>query len=91
MDTACLAHVLTEEERSTFDRDGYFVIEGALSPEQVQHFVAGVDAVDARYRLEHGLAAEERLNPHDTIGYDERFLLLIDWPTTFPKVWGILG
>jgi hypothetical protein len=49
-----------------------------------------VDATDARYRLEHGLTAEDRLNLHDTIGYDERFLPLIDWPTTFPKVWGIL-
>jgi ectoine hydroxylase-related dioxygenase (phytanoyl-CoA dioxygenase family) len=33
----------------------------------------------------------ERLNLIDAVGQDEIFLELLDWPRTFPKVWGILG
>ena len=27
----------------------------------------------------------------DFVGKDELFLELLDWPKTFPKVWGLLG
>ena len=31
------------------------------------------------------------LNLHDLVGRDDAFLDLVDWPTTFPKVFGVLG
>ena len=37
------------------------------------------------------LGPHERLNLLDFVGKDEIFLELLDWPKTFPKVWGILG
>jgi hypothetical protein len=91
MNRDCLSHLLTDAERDTFDRDGYFFIPNALTPEEVERFVSVVDDTDATYRREKGLRAEERVNMHDAIGADARFLDLIDWPTTFPKVWGLLG
>jgi ectoine hydroxylase len=91
MESACLTHTLTEAEHAAFERDGFFLIPGALTRTEAAHFASVVDEVDVRCRGERGLGAEERLNLHDTIGHDERLLDLIDWPTTFPKVWGILG
>jgi hypothetical protein len=38
-----------------------------------------------------GLGPYERLNLLDFVGKDELFLELLDWPQTFPKVWGLLG
>ena len=36
MDPACLINRLSDEEREFFLREGYLVVEGALSPEQVR-------------------------------------------------------
>src|SRR6478735_9327767 len=84
MNTACLEYCLTAEERTAFERDGYFIIEGALPPPLV-------DRLDAHYRPIRGKGPHELLNLLDFIGKDELFLELLDWPRTFPKVWGLLG
>ena len=76
MDSACLEHCLTEQERTQFERDGFIVIENALPAPMVEGLIDAVDSVKAGV---------------DFIGKDDRFLELIDWHRTFPKVWGILG
>jgi ectoine hydroxylase-related dioxygenase (phytanoyl-CoA dioxygenase family) len=91
MNAQCLDHTLTEQERVNFERDGYILLPGALGVDNARHFASVLDDVDGRYRQQKGLQAHERANMHDAIGADERFLELIDWPTTFPKVWGLMG
>ena len=91
MDTACLEHCLTEEERAAFDKVGFFVVEDALPSTLVEDLTVVVDKIDAHYRPEMGKAPHEALNLLDFVGKDEIFLQLLDWPQTFPKVWGILG
>ena len=76
MDSACLEHGLTEAERTKFERDGFIVIENALPAPMVEGLIDAVDSVKAGV---------------DFIGKDDRFLELIDWHRTLPKVWGILG
>ena len=76
MDSACLEHCLTEAERTKFERDGFIVIENALPAPMVEGLIEAVDSVKAGV---------------DFIGKHDRFLELIDWHRTFPKVWGILG
>lgn len=76
MDSACLEHCLTEQERTQFERDGFIVIENALPAPMVEGLIDAVDSVKAGV---------------DFIGKDDRFLELVDWHRTFPKVWGILG
>ena len=76
MESACLEHCLTEAERTKFERDGFIVIENALPAPMVEGLIDAVDSVKAGV---------------DFIGKDDRFLELIDWYRTFPKVWGILG
>ena len=91
MSRDCLRHSLTDAERDVFERDGYFFVPNALTADQVAHYVSAVDDADAAFRAKNELRPEERVNMHDAIGADPRFLDLIDWPTTFPKVWGLLG
>lgn len=91
MDTACLEHCLTDEERTRFDRDGYFVVEDVLSPPLIQALTKAVDRIDAEERKANNLGLHDSQNVLDFIGRDEVFLQLLDWPLTFPKVWGILG
>ena len=76
MDSACLEHCLTEAERTKFERDGFVVVENALPPSMVEGLIEAVDSVKAGV---------------DFIGKHDRFLELIDWHRTLPKVWGILG
>ena len=91
MDTACLEYCLTEEERREFEQNGFFVVEDALPPPLVEELVAVVDRLDAQYRPAMGRGPHDLLTLRDFIGKDDLFLELLDWPRTFPKVWGILG
>ncbi len=76
MDTACLEHCLTEAERNQFERDGFVVVDNALPASMVEGLIEAVDSVKPGV---------------DFIGKADRFLELVDWHRTLPKVWGILG
>jgi hypothetical protein len=91
MDASCLAHVLTDDERQQFDRDGFIVVDDALPPALLEKLTAAADRVDAETRARDGLSPSDRVNQLDFIGRDDLFLELLDWPLTFPKVWGLLG
>ena len=91
MDTICLDYCLTEKERLEFEQNGFFVVENALPAQMIEDLTAVVDRIDAQYRTEMGLGPHDRLNMIDFIGKDALFLELLDWPKTFPKVWGLLG
>jgi hypothetical protein len=91
MDPSCLQYCLTDDERRRFEADGYLVVREALPADMLPKLVAAVDAIDAEYRPKHGLSPTHPLNQLDFIGKNDLFLELIDWPRTFPKVWGILG
>ena len=91
MDASCLEYCLTDSERSKFEETGYLVVEEALSEPLVRDLNRAADVVGEQYRKEHDVDPHTRINPFNFIGEDDLFLDLLDWPTTFPKVWGILG
>ena len=39
--------ILTREQRKRWKTDGYFVLKGVLSPDEVQALLATVDAMDS--------------------------------------------
>ena len=89
MDTQCLAHVLTDQERQSFNRDGYLVIPNALDEATTARLVDVVDRVDQRERTaEHG---NHLLSVTDIVAEDDTLIELVDHRTTLPKIWGILG
>ena len=91
MDPACLEYCLTDPERDEFEQNGFFIVEDVLPPRLIEELSAVVDRLDAEYRPKMGLGPYERMNLLDFVGKDEIFLELLDWPKTFPKVWGLLG
>ena len=91
MHPKCLDYCLTEEEARKFKRDGYFIVPDALPSDMVRDLVVAVDRVDKEERARMDKSATARINHYDFIGKDDRFLPLLDWYKTFPKVWGILG
>lgn len=91
MDTGCLQHCLTEEESQRFERDGFFIVHDALPPQLVGELVAALDQLDRECRARDRIRGNELLHILDFIGRGPSFLKLLDWPRTFPKVWGILG
>ena len=91
MDISCLEHRLTDEERTTFERDGCFAVEDAISQEQVAGLTAALDRLDAERRVEKELGPYNPINYLDFIGKDEAFLPLLDYEKIFPKVCDILG
>jgi ectoine hydroxylase len=70
-----------------FERDGYVVIPGALSPEEVERVTAALDRV---YREEKG-SSGGALHLLAFCGRDETFLELVDHPSTLPLVIDLMG
>lgn len=91
MDSACLQHQVTDEERTAFERDGYLIVDNAIPQSLVDRLVPISDRVDRQERERMGRAPGARVNHYDFIGKDDAYLELLDYPTTFPKVWGLLN
>ena len=91
MNPSCLNFALTDQERAAFEHDGLLLLENALSPAQVKSLTRAVDRLVVGAQKQHALDSEKRLDIRDLLWRDPLFLELIDWPTTLPKVWGILG
>ena len=91
MNPSCLEHTLTPSESEQFERDGYFVVPDAIPQDLVQTLMPISDEIDRSERERQGMDPGARVNHYDFIGRDAAYLKLLDWSTTFPKVWGILG
>ena len=94
MDADCLRHALTRGERQAFERDGYLHVKGALTQDHAAELVDVIDCLHRDGRLVEGETYTGVTNPAqhlDAVGLDRAFVDLIDHPTTFPKVWVILG
>jgi hypothetical protein len=86
-----LENLLTADEASLFQRQGFFVIRNALPPNTVRTMQAVMDELEAEYKPRLNIGEHERVNLLDCLALDERLLQLLDHPSTFPKVWGLMG
>ena len=50
MNVACLDYLLTEEERLTFEQNGFLVLENVLSEDQINRLTQAVDRIDRAER-----------------------------------------
>ena len=91
MSSAWLENLVTPEEERDFAENGYMVIEDAIPQDLVERATRVVDRLTADQKAKEGLGPKDGINIFDFIGKDDVFLELLDYPTTFPKVWGILG
>lgn len=91
VDGAAVEHVLSTAERERFEADGFLLLGNVLDADPLERVRAAAAHEDARFRAGAGITAHHVLNLHDLVGRDPLWLELLDWPTTFPKVWGVLG
>lgn len=89
MHVSCLEHCLTETEQSFFDEQGYLIIEDALDADSLDALLQVVDRIDQRERTSE--LGGKLLSVTNILHEDPAILNLIDLPTVFPKVWGVLG
>lgn len=82
-------HLLTEDERAIFQRDGYLVVKNALDPDLHQRLLEVVDRVDSQVRKpEHG---NRLISVTDVVQQGDAMVELVDNPRVFPKLLSILG
>jgi len=84
------AYGLAEEEQKRFEEDGFFMVPNALDSTTVDVLRTLADGYLERLRA-NGASESRYLNLHDLVGRHSIFLDLMTWPTTFHKVWQLLG
>jgi ectoine hydroxylase-related dioxygenase (phytanoyl-CoA dioxygenase family) len=89
MNPECLQHRLTPDQRDTFNKDGFLIVENALDESMTARLIEVVDRVEARQRNDENRG--RLLSVTNVIQEDNALVELVSWPTTLPKVWGILG
>jgi phytanoyl-CoA hydroxylase len=85
---------ITPEQRETFERDGYIILRGVLTPEKVQSLREAADRAEQRW-----LANPDRIGDDDpylrrvepVIEYGDEFVDLLDDEAFFPLIREILG
>ena len=82
---------ITAEQRRQYDEDGFFLIENALSQNEVEELLAIVDEFDQRYRREHNLDPHEAFQMRNIAAFHPLFRAMIDHPEILPLVVDVLG
>jgi ectoine hydroxylase len=90
MHPSCLEYCLTAEERQAFSEQGYLIVEDALPPAKVAELTGALDRLYDERRA-NGLGPHDSMFFPNFVAREDAFVELVDWPTTFPKAWGILS
>jgi ectoine hydroxylase len=91
MNRRCLRYQLTDDERVFFDKNGYLMIEDALSKGKTRELLKATDRLDAKERKAGRAEKSGRVHSREFLESDIAFANLVTHPRTFPKVWDILG
>lgn len=87
-DVAPLA--LTAQQRRAFDEDGFFLIEDALSADEVDALLDVVDRRYSQYKQQRDLG-DEAFQMRNCVAMDPLFLRLVDHPRILPLVVDLIG
>ena len=85
------AIALTAEQRNQYDEDGFFLVEDALAPSEVEELVAIIDEFDERYRRERSIGAEEPLQMRNIVAAHPRFKAMMEHERMLPLVVDLFG
>ena len=90
-DLAAGVIALTAEQRNQYDEDGFFLVEDALAPSEVEELVAIIDEFDERYRRERSIGAEEPLQMRNIVAAHPRFKAMMEHERMLPLVVDLFG
>ncbi|HEY2576833.1 MAG TPA: phytanoyl-CoA dioxygenase family protein [Streptosporangiaceae bacterium] len=82
---------MTAADRAKFERDGYMIIPGVLSPAEVDHYVAALDRVYLGETRAGRLPPSGSMHLLSAVANCPEMADLIDHPGAFPLVWSMLG
>ncbi|BCB76011.1 hypothetical protein GCM10022251_55910 [Phytohabitans flavus] len=82
---------MTDEQRANFERDGFIVVPGVLSEDEVAHYAAAVDRVYEEHAAAGKLAADRSLHKLNAVDSCHDLAPLLDHPKVFGLVWSMLG
>ena len=83
--------MLTTQQRRQFDEDGFFLVEDALSPNEIETLLGVTDELYERYRRERDLGPHEAFQMRNIVARDSCFLDLMEHPTMLPLVVDVMG
>ena len=79
------------EKLAEFDRDGFTIIPGALTADEVGFYRGALDRVYAEQEADGRVKPGTSMHQLSAVANCPEALGLVDHPTTFPYVWSILG
>ena len=83
---------LTEDQRQQWERDGYFVLPDALTPEEVASLTQALDQLYQQHVVENPEAdAAKGIDRRNVMEDDDAFVELMDHPGVLGVVVGLLG
>jgi ectoine hydroxylase len=83
--------LLTDDQRREFDARGYLVVHGALESSMVDRLLAAHERISAEDRVAGRGGPDGALHSFGFVVRDPLYLELLDLPSTFPLIWGLLG
>ena len=78
-------------QRAEFDKNGYLIIPGALTPDEVDHYR---DALDRVYRVQEAdgtIKPGASMHQLSAVANCPEAIGLVDHPVTLPYIWSVLG
>lgn len=82
---------ITAEQRRRFETEGFFLVAGELSGDEIAELVAVIDETDAAVRRDRGLAADAPVSVRNIVCRHPAFQRLLDRPRILALVVGVLG
>jgi ectoine hydroxylase len=78
-------------QRAEFDKNGFLIIRGALTPDEVDRYRGALDGVYQAAEADGRIQPGGSLHQLSAVANCPEAIGLIDHPVTFPYVWSILG
>lgn len=82
---------MTREQHERFDRDGYLIVPGVLSADEVGAYAEALDRVYADAERHDELGPDGSLHRLSAVTSCSELAGLVDHPGAFPLVWSTLG
>ena len=78
-------------QRAEFDKNGYLIIPGALTPDEVAHYRDALDRVYADAEAAGRIQPGGSLHQLSAVANCPEAIGLVDHPVTLPYIWSVLG